>query len=92
VGGGGPAGRPGLENLRHARLDSPWLIARVLLVLGLVPLAAHRDFALLPRALHAIEAGEAPDAALGAFRWVDRLVVVGAVALLFLAVGVARGR
>ncbi|MGH7322383.1 MAG: hypothetical protein ACRELA_22545 [Candidatus Rokuibacteriota bacterium] len=82
----------GLENLRHARLDSSWLIAKVLLVLVLVPLAAHRDFALLPRATRAIAAGQAAGPALGAIRWIDRILVFAAVAVLFLGVGLARGR
>ncbi len=82
----------GLENLRHARLDSPWLIAKVLLVLILVPLAAHRDFALLPRATRAIAAGQPPGSVLGAMRWLDRILVLAAVVVLFLGVGLARGR
>lgn len=82
----------GLENLRHARLESGWLIAKVLLFLVLVPLAAHRDFTLLPAAARAIEAGEPPARALGGLRWVDRVLVVLAVVLLFLGVGLARGR
>lgn len=82
----------GLENLRHARLDSPWLIAKVLLVLVLVPLAAHRDFALLPRAARAIEAGQAPRQAMSAVRGVDRGITLAAVVVLLLGVAVARGR
>ena len=82
----------GLENLRHVRLDSPWLMAKVLLALILIPLAAHRDFALLPRAVRAIEQGAAPEPVLGGVRWLDRLIALGLVIVLFLAVGVARGR
>lgn len=82
----------GLENLRHARLDSPWLMAKVLLVLVLIPLAAHRDFALLPRAVRAVEAGAAPESALGGVLWLDRLVALGLVVVLFLGTGIARGR
>jgi putative copper export protein len=82
----------GLENLRHARWDSPWLMAKILLLLVLIPLAAHRDFALLPRALGAMEAGVPPRQALSGVRWLDRLVTVGLAAVLLLGVGVARGR
>jgi hypothetical protein len=79
----------GIENLRHVHADA-WVMAKVLLVLVVGPLAAHRDFALLPAALRAIESGEAPDRALAGLRWVDRAVVLGAVALVFLGVAVAR--
>jgi copper resistance protein D len=82
----------GLENVRHVRLESPWLIAKVLLVLVLVPLAAHRDFALLPQAARAIARGDAPGAALASVRGIDRVVAVAAVIVLFLGVAVARGR
>jgi len=81
----------GLENLRQMGL-SPWLGAKLLLVIGLLALAAHRDFALLPRAAGAIEAGGDSASALAGVRRLDRLVVVLALVVLFLAAGVARGR
>jgi putative copper export protein len=81
----------GIENLRHVRADA-WVMAKVLLVLVLVPLAAHRDFALLPGAVRALEGGEPPDRALGGLPWVDRALVLGAVVLVFLGVAVARVR
>lgn len=82
----------GLENLRHVRYDSPWVAGKLVMVLAVLPLAAHRDFAVLPRALRAIETGSAPAAALARLRWLDRLVAAAVAALLWLAVGIARGR
>ncbi len=82
----------GLDNLRRVRLDSPWLIGKLLLVMVLLALAAHRDFALVPRATRAIEQGSSPAVALSGIRWLDRVLLVVAVAVLFLGVGIARGR
>jgi len=82
----------GLDNLRGARLDSPWLIGKLVLVMALLALAAHRDFALVPRATREIERGVAPGLALGTIRWLDRALVLLGAAVVFLAVGVARGR
>ena len=81
----------GLENLRRAPL-SPWLAAKLVVVLALLALAAHRDFALLPRAIRAVEEGATPAAALSSVRALDRVVLLLALVVLFLAVGVARGR
>jgi hypothetical protein len=82
----------GIEQLRRVGLESRWLALKILLVLGLLAVAAHRDFALLPRARRAIEAGGAPGPALRAVRWFDRGLALLALAVLLLAVGVARGR
>jgi len=82
----------GLENLRRVSAVSPWLAAKLVVVIGLVALAAHRDFAMVPRAVRAIEEGTEPTAALSGVRALDRVVLVFALAVLFLAVGVARGR
>ena len=82
----------GLENLRRVSAVSPWLAAKLVVVIGLVALAAHRDFAMVPRAVRAIEQGTEPTAALSGVRALDRVVLVFALAVLFLAVGVARGR
>jgi putative copper export protein len=81
----------GIENLRRSGLG-PWLAAKIVLVIALVALAAHRDFALLPRAVRAVNGGLAPAAALRSLRVVDGMVAVLALAVLFAAVGVARGR
>lgn len=82
----------GLENLRHTRLDSAWLMSKVLLVLVLVPLAAHRDFALIPRVVREIEQGIPAAVVLGGLRWLDRALILLAAVVLFLGVGLSRGR
>ena len=82
----------GLDNLRRVRFDSPWLMGKLLLVIVLLALAAHRDFALVPRATRAIEQGGAPATALSGLRWLDRLLLVLAIAVIFLGVGISRGR
>ena len=45
----------GLENIRHQSFASPWLAAKLVLVLAMLSVAAHRDFAVLPRAVRTIE-------------------------------------
>lgn len=82
----------GLDNLRRVPVATPWLAAKLLIVLGLLALAAHRDFAVLPRAVRAVQAGTAPAAALRGVRTLDRVLLLLALGTLFLAVGVARGR
>ncbi len=82
----------GLDNLRRVRFDSPWLMGKLLLVIVLMALAAHRDFALVPRATRAIEQGGPPAPALSGLRRLDRLLLLFAMAVIFLGVGVGRGR
>lgn len=82
----------GLENLRRMSPMSPWLAAKLMVVLALLALAAHRDFAVLPRAMRGITAGAEPGVALAGVRALDRALLVLALVVLFLAVGVARGR
>ncbi len=82
----------GLENLRRAGGVSPWLAAKLTVVLFVLALAAHRDFGLLPQAVQAIERGTAPARALAGLRWLDRLLLVLAAAVVVLGIGVARGR
>jgi putative copper export protein len=82
----------GLENLRHARLESLWLQLKVLLVLLLVPLAAHRDFALVPRLRRALDRGVPPASAASGLRRLDPVILLLGVVALFLGVGLARGR
>lgn len=82
----------GLENLRVFGLaGSPWLMGKLLLVVVLLSAAAHRDFALVPRATREIEHGVAPGLALAGIRWLDRALLLVAAVVLFLAAGVARG-
>ena len=82
----------GLENLRSMAVITPWLAGKLLTVIALLALAAHRDFALLPRAIQAIERGGEPGGALSGVRMLDRVVLMLALVVLFLAVGIARGR
>jgi putative copper export protein len=82
----------GIENLREVGLARPWVMAKVLAVMVLLALAAHRDFALVPRAMGEIERGTPPGLALSGLRWVDRILLVLALVVIFLGVGVARGR
>jgi uncharacterized membrane protein len=82
----------GLENLRRVGLSSPWLAAKLMAVIALLALAAHRDFAALPRAVRAVDDGGDPATALSGVRALDRVVLLLGLAVLFLAVGVARGR
>jgi uncharacterized membrane protein len=82
----------GLENLRRVPLVSPWRAAKLVLVLALLALAAHRDFAAVPRALRAVAGGADPMATLSGVQAIDRVLLVLALAVLFFAVGVARGR
>ncbi len=82
----------GLENLRTVGLASPWLAAKLIAVIALLALAAHRDFAVLPRATRAVAEGAPPAAALSGVRALDRVLLLLVLGAVFLAVGVARGR
>jgi putative copper export protein len=81
----------GLLNLRGMSTISPWLAAKIIVVLAMLALAAHRDFAVLPRALREVAAGADPSGALSGVRALDRVVLLLALIVLFFAVGVARG-
>jgi hypothetical protein len=81
----------GLANLQHVGLTR-WLALKVLLALGALSVAAHRDFALLPAARAALGRGVEPAAALRRVRLFDRVLAVLGLAIVFLAAGVARGR
>ncbi len=82
----------GLVNLRGLGVATPWLAAKIVVVLAMLALAAHRDFAVLPRAIRAVDEGAAPSSALAGVRALDRVLLVLALVVLFFAVGVARGR
>jgi hypothetical protein len=70
----------------------PWLAAKIVVVLAMLAVAAHRDFAVLPRASRAVQEGADPAAALAGVRALDRVLLLFALVVLFFAVGVARGR
>jgi uncharacterized membrane protein len=82
----------GLVNLRGLGVLTPWLAAKIVVVLAMLALAAHRDFAVLPRAIRAVDEGAVPSSALAGVRALDRVLLVLALVVLFFAVGVARGR
>jgi hypothetical protein len=67
-------------------------MAKLMAVMMLLALAAHRDFALVPRATSEIERGTPAGHALSGLRWVDRILLLLALVVVFLGVGVARGR
>lgn len=81
----------GLLNLRGLSVISPWLAAKIVVVLAVLALAAHRDFSVLPCALRGIEDGAEASGALAGVRALDRVLIALALTVLFLAVGVARG-
>ncbi len=66
------------------------LAGKIVLVLGAVALAAQRDFALVPRLGRALVEGQDPAHALRRIAWVDRLVLLLAVAIAYLGVAVSR--
>jgi putative copper resistance protein D len=82
----------GLLNLRGMAVIGPWLMAKIVIVLVVLAVAAHRDFAVLPRAIRAVGDGTRPSAALAGVRAFDRVLLLLALVVLFFAVGVARGR
>ena len=82
----------GLLNLRGIGMAGPWLATKILIVLVMLALAAHRDFAVLPRAIRTVDDGTPPSAAPAGGRALDRVVLLLALAVLYLAVGIARGR
>lgn len=66
------------------------LAGKFILVLVAVALAAQRDFAQVPRLRRALAGGEDPGAALRAIAWLDRLVLLLALAIVWLGLVVAR--
>ena len=66
------------------------LAAKFMLVLAAVALAAQRDFAQVPRLGRALAGGEDPGAALRRIAWLDRLVLLLAVGIVYLGVAVSR--
>jgi len=66
------------------------LAVKFMLVLAAVALAAQRDFAQVPRLGRALAAGEDPGAELRRIAWLDRLVLLLAVGIVYLGVAVSR--
>ena len=66
------------------------LAGKFVLVLAAVTLAAQRDFALVPRLGRALAEGQDPASALRRIAWLDRLVLLFAVAIVYLGVAVSR--
>jgi uncharacterized membrane protein len=66
------------------------LAGKFMLVLAAVALAAQRDFARVPELGRALAGGEDPGATLRKIAWLDRLVLLLAVAIVYLGVAVSR--
>lgn len=69
----------------------PLLALKVILVLVAIPLAAHRDFRQGSRLARALEAGEDPLPLLRSVAWLDRVVLLLGVVLVYLGVAISRG-
>lgn len=89
----------GLYNLDHLgvpfavlfeRASGPLLALKLTLALLVLGLAAHRDFGLMPRVLAARERGETPGPSGLLLRWLDRVIVLLVLTILFLGVAVSR--
>ena len=66
------------------------LAGKFILVLVLIAVAGQRDFAVLPRLRTALAAGDDPRGPLTALAWLDRLVLILAVAIVYLGLSVSR--
>jgi putative copper export protein len=66
------------------------LAGKFILVLLLIAVAGHRDFAVLPRLRAAVAAGEDPRTPLAALAWLDRLVLLLALAIVYLGLSLSR--
>ena len=66
------------------------LALKFMLVLAAVAIAGQRDFAQLPRLARALAAGEDVRPALGAIKWMDRLVLLLAAVIIYLGLAVSR--
>lgn len=67
------------------------LSAKFILVLAAITLAGQRDFAQVPRLAREVAAGESPRATLRAIAWLDRIVLVLAVIIIYLGLRISRG-
>ena len=66
------------------------LALKFMLVLAAVAIAGQRDFAQVPRLARAVAAGDDPSPALSAIAWMDRVVLLLAVVIVYLGLAVSR--
>ncbi len=66
------------------------LALKFMLVLAAVAVAGQRDFAQVPRLARAVAAGDDPRPALTAIAWMDRVVLLLAVVIVYLGLAVSR--
>jgi hypothetical protein len=66
------------------------LAIKFMLVLVAVAVAGQRDFAQVPRLARAVAAGDDPQPALSAIVWLDRVVLLLAVVIVYLGLAVSR--
>jgi uncharacterized membrane protein len=66
------------------------LALKFMLVLAAVGVAGQRDFAQVPRLARALAAGEDPGPALSAIAWMDRVVLLLALVIVYLGLAVSR--
>jgi uncharacterized membrane protein len=66
------------------------LALKFMLVLAAVAVAGQRDFAQVPRLARAVAGGDDPRPALSAIAWMDRLVLLLAVVIIYLGLAVSR--
>ena len=66
------------------------LALKFMLVLAAVAVAGQRDFAQVPRLARAVAAGDDPNPALSAIAWMDRVVLLLAVVIVYLGLAVSR--
>jgi len=68
------------------------LAGKFILVLAAVAVAAHRDFAQVPRLVRAVEGTEDPRPVLRGIAWLDRMVLGLAIVIVYLGLYVSRAR
>jgi uncharacterized membrane protein len=66
------------------------LALKFLLVLAAIAVAGQRDFAQVPRLTRAVSAGDDPGPALSAIAWMDRVVLLLALVIVYLGLAVSR--
>ena len=66
------------------------LALKFMLVLAAVAVAGQRDFAQVPRLARALAAGDDPHGALSAIAWMDRVVLLLAVVIVYLGLVLSR--